>query len=462
MSTSPSPTESEPELINHSTADVAADSTEAAESGTPQRPPPLSRASTLYREKCWICLSTRDEDPASPPHPPTEWRSPCSCSLQAHESCLLDWVADQEAPRRTGRSQSIPDQILCPQCKSEIKIQRPTDPIVALARRIDKAYSRSTLPVLATSVAGTLFAGCWFYGRYATYVMFGAEHSRQLYEWTLQEGHGRPATYALIPLCLIFSRTSYSDFIVPLGQVTLISTQITTDGPFINFDDALWPLQPSSAFALLPLVKKLYTWSWEKCFGAVNRKWLDEIMPRHGEDYENRGDNIPEVLNEAQQMADEEIQDGIVFEVELNIGAEDNEMPPLEEVPNGAEGDANPRPHQHNHGENVVAGRNINEYVTDTHSVMGSLLLPIAARMTGNLLGLLLPHSWTSTRWNYYPSSNRVGFFATQWGRNLVGGLAFCFLKDIVLMYCRWRLADSHKRRKIMNYDKSAKKYVSV
>lgn len=457
-----SPTESEPEIINHSTADVTADNVESEQAEIPQRPPPLSRASTLYREKCWICLSTRDEDPPSPPEPPTEWRSPCSCSLQAHESCLLDWVADQEAPRRSGRSQTIPDQILCPQCKSEIKIQRPRDPIVALARRIDKSYSRATLPVLATSVVGTLFAGCWAYGRAATYVMFGPEHSKFIHEWTLHEGHGRPLSYALIPLCLIFSRTSYSDFVIPIGQVTLLSTQITTDGPFIDWEAAYWPPHPSTAFAVLPVIKQLYTWSYEKCFGAMNRRWLDEIMPRHGEDYENRGDNIPEVLNEAQQMAqEEEIQEGVVFEVEFNVGGgQDDNMPQVEEV---RDGDAeNPQPAANGNGNNVVAGRNINEYVTDTHSVMGSLLLPLAARVSGELLCYLLPHTWSSPRWNYYNSSGRVGFFATKWGRNLAGGLAFCFLKDMVLMYCRWRLADSHKRRKIMNFDKAAKKYVRV
>lgn len=45
--------------------------------------------------RCWICFNdeTEDDDTTS------EWRSPCTCSLVAHEKCLLDWIADMEVSK---------------------------------------------------------------------------------------------------------------------------------------------------------------------------------------------------------------------------------------------------------------------------------------------------------------------------------------------------------------------------
>jgi len=53
-------------------------------------------------KRCWICFNDETEDDESS----SEWRSPCSCSLVAHEMCLLDWIADMEAPnsrRKAGK-----------------------------------------------------------------------------------------------------------------------------------------------------------------------------------------------------------------------------------------------------------------------------------------------------------------------------------------------------------------------
>merc|ERR1711939_718134 len=54
------------------------------ESNADTRPPTLSRTST-FGKKCWICMSDASED--DPNNPPI-WRSPCKCSLTAHERSL--------------------------------------------------------------------------------------------------------------------------------------------------------------------------------------------------------------------------------------------------------------------------------------------------------------------------------------------------------------------------------------
>ena len=74
---------------------------------------------------CWICLQDEDEEGSDN----SAWRSPCPCNLQAHEECMLEWIADLEAPNsRRGRPLS---KILCPQCKAEIEVERPRDIIVS-------------------------------------------------------------------------------------------------------------------------------------------------------------------------------------------------------------------------------------------------------------------------------------------------------------------------------------------
>jgi hypothetical protein len=73
----------------------------------------------------------------------------------------------------------------------------------------------------------------------------------------------------------------------------------------------------------------------------------------------------------------------------------------------------------------------------------------------GGLLKYILPKSWTT------PSSvlerSRPGLLQTRWGRSVVGGCMFVLLKDALVLYCRWKLAQTHRRRKVQNYDRTKK-----
>ena len=57
--------------------------------------------------KCWICFNdeTEDDDTTS------EWRSPCTCSLVAHEKCLLDWIADMEGMFNEDCREMLADEV---------------------------------------------------------------------------------------------------------------------------------------------------------------------------------------------------------------------------------------------------------------------------------------------------------------------------------------------------------------
>lgn len=470
-----SPNDSDPVLINHSTADIAnpADETNDHndESDLPQRPPTLSRASTSALEKCWICLSTKDEDPPSPPNPPTAWRHPCSCTLQAHESCLLDWIADQESPRsRSGRSGPSPDKILCPQCRSEIRVERPVDYLVQLCRRIDRSYARLVLPGLAASLTGTILAGCWFHGRAAVWLVFGSEHAREIYWRYAARRFQHQLSYSFIPLNLIFARTRYADFVLPSGTIILLTTQLENG---LELDWTMWPPLPSTVFACLPALRQFYNWGYEKAFGNMNRKWIEAVQPRREEGYEGQEENIADILNEHEAELAEAAEDdggGMVLELEVNLGAVDEggENVALDDVVAGGGQDGAPA-----NGENQQNGNGggrvhqllgDNELMDDTSSigqlVLGSLLMPVAASVTGEVLKAVLPYSWTNPLTNFY--RGRTGFLASKWGRSVAGGLAFIAVKDMLVLYCRWRLAEGHKKRKVMNFDKQKKEYVAA
>jgi hypothetical protein len=90
-------------------------------------------------------------------------------------------------------------------------------------------------------------------------------------------------------------------------------------------------------------------------------------------------------------------------------------------------------------------------------SIMGALAFPSVAAGMGGLLSYMLPTSWLD-------SSNivggRPGLLRTRWGRSVIGGCLFVVLKDALVLYCRWRLAKTHRQRRILDFDKKTKQYM--
>lgn len=76
-------------LLNSPQAHADAKQTEAPQESTATAP---QQQEEQEPRRCWICFNDETEDDATT----SEWRSPCTCSLVAHEKCLLDWIADME------------------------------------------------------------------------------------------------------------------------------------------------------------------------------------------------------------------------------------------------------------------------------------------------------------------------------------------------------------------------------
>ncbi|KXG48930.1 Zinc finger, RING-CH-type [Penicillium griseofulvum] len=402
--------------------------------------------------KCWICYTDETED--SPLN--LEWRSPCPCALTAHEACLLDWLADMENPRSRKSGGGV--TMSCPQCKTEIVVTRPRSYVVDVMRLAERLAGRLVLPGMMFTVAGTVWAGCCAHGVYSMYLIFGTDEARQIMEETM-EGAWNPGMnigLPLIPLVLIFSRTRYADGLLPAIPVLFFAAHNPGQEP--DFD--LWPPTPAMTFAALPYIKSFYGALYERLFGGLERKWIAEVQPRAAE----------EILDDAQQQDQAEglnrfgdnANGQILMEIdlELQMGMGDDE-PDLEALPIGQDEAANGGPNgAQNAAQNnnpLGLGRRQNEIIADTSNladvILGALAFPAISASMGGLLKYLLPKSWTSPAMD----RGRLGLLQTRWGRSVVGGCMFVLLKDALVLYCRWKLAQTHRRRKVLNYDRAKK-----
>ena len=460
----------------------------STETSQPRRPPAPSRSSTLSIKKCWICICDSTED--DPMHPP-KWRSPCTCNLTAHEACLLDWVADLENPR-SRRGGGPPKKIQCPQCKSEIKIARPKSLVLSGVKAWERLTGTLTLPGMAGVLGTTIWAGCFYHGLHSVRVVFGEREAMEMYV-RANRHWGWLSAYALIPVSLIAARTHYADFVLPGSTIFLFATQLSER---FAIDWTIWPPRPSTVFGCLPVVRNCYNYLYEKAFGNLNRKWLQEIQPRHGQDGEG---NEADHANDAAAAVDDIADGDVVLELNLEIGVEDDEdeeqpgqqqqqqqgarpdgqpgnreeaqpaaaenaPPAANQAANNppANGNANPGPAP----QPALLNRRPNEILTDTSSIflttLGALLFPSIAAGMGELLHHTLPLSLVkpSSSFTIFRNSGRERLLRTKWGRSVVGGCLFVVLKDALVLYVRWRMAKNHRGRKIMDFDKRRKEYV--
>lgn len=432
--------------------------------------------------RCWICYTDETED--SPLN--AEWRSPCPCALTAHEACLLDWLADMENPRARNRNARAA-QMTCPQCKSEIVVTRPRSYVVDLVRFLERMAGRLVLPGMAFTLAGTVWAGCCAHGVYSMYFVFGTDEARRIFEESVTvDGYWNPGLnlgLPFIPLVLIFSRTRYAEGLLPAIPVLFFASQ----GSAPEREVDLWPPSAAVTFAALPYVKSFYATLYEKLFGKLERRWIAEVQPRAGE-FETE-EQLQQHQEDTALDRDNNNNDQVLMEIdlELQVGLgrdeDDAQEAPAEggggegEGGGGGDGGGRQRPGDNN-GQMLGLGRGQNELVADTGSlldtVLGALVFPAVSAGMGGLLKYVLPKSWTaissssSSSSSTFPSSSsssilergRPTLLQTRWGRSVIGGCIFVLLKDALVLYCRWKLAQTHRKRRVLNYDRKNKKKV--
>ncbi|OSS54797.1 hypothetical protein B5807_00581 [Epicoccum nigrum] len=463
--------------------------------------------------KCWICFADETEDDATT----SEWRSPCTCSLDAHEKCLLDWIADMEAPtngRRAGRQAS---KILCPQCKSEIRVERPRSVIVDSVRVVEKAMGTLLLPGVAFVTGTALYSTLTLAGTSTIYAIFGTQDAARIlaplyqvpapdlpsslairlvdhlrHHWRLDIG------LPLIPAVLVASRTTLADSFLPFLPLIFF---VSSGQPGDEMLQLQWPPSAAFSFACLPYLRGFYSAYYDRVWAPRERRWLKEIQPRAGtEDGLENGElqfEFGEVHDHDHDHGhdhDHHVEEVIDVEVDLDIfgdwnngGAAHNhddfvepahpfEAPPLdnqERLPRAEQAapapDVPAQPRQRVRRERGIAF-NTNSLM-DT--ILGALIFPSIAASMGELLRVTLPNSWvipprgvTTTSWlggwlgagaMQGGKGRSTGFLQTRWGRSLVGGCLFVGMKDMIMLYVRWKMAQNHRKRKVLDHDKSKK-----
>ncbi|KAI4136055.1 MAG: hypothetical protein LQ347_000105 [Umbilicaria vellea] len=408
--------------------------------------------------KCWICFADETEDtPTS-----SAWRSPCPCALTAHESCLLDWVADLEAPGHRKRSGSSA-KIQCPQCKSNIAIARPRSLIVEGVSAVEYISGRLVVPGIFITVAGSVLTGCWVHGLSTVFMIFGKQDAIRLLG--LESPDGVSARWGfglpLIPIVLVLSRTTLADNLLPVLPILFFATQSPQNE---NLDLTLWPPSAAMTVAALPYIRGAYNEVFKRLFAERQKRWNKEVQPRAGETGE---DGTPGNGQDAGLGGQADVDEGLNFElnVEVEIIEEEEEEADLgnnqQQQGNNAndgaavaQGDAGqnqaqvpavqpPRPRQNNL---VIT----TSQLADTF--VGALAFPTISAAMGAILKATLPKTWTNppSLWD----RRRAGLLQTRWGRTIVGGCLFVVLKDTLLLYSRYRLAQDHRKRKVLDYDR--------
>ncbi|MCJ1292870.1 hypothetical protein MMC34_004423 [Xylographa carneopallida] len=416
--------------------------------------PRSSQGQTLPPEdeprKCWICFADETEDtPES-----SVWRSPCPCALVAHESCLLDWVADLEAPTSRKRV-GAPTKIQCPQCKKDIIIARPRSYVVEGVNAAERVAGKLVVPGIFATLAGSLFTGCWIHGLTSVYLIFGRDDFKYL--MGVDSGEGISAKWGiglpLVPVVLVLSRTSIADNILPVLPILFFATQLP-DGHIGPVD--LWPPSAAMTIATLPYVRGAYNEFYKRVFAEREQRWIKAVQPRAGETTDGAPNNG--LGRDADADADND-EGNVGFQLDLELQIFEEEVPqPQQPAQNRQEGG---EPNAADQGQNQRPAAQAPNLLISTSriadTVVGALCFPVIASVMGQLIKVGLPKAWT------VPSGgrHRPGLLQTRWGRSIIGGCLFVVMKDTLLLYSRYRIAQDHRKRRVVDYDRSKGKAAS-
>ena len=429
--------------------------------GTPQAQP----SSSQEPRKCWICFSDETEDtPTS-----SEWISPCPCALQAHQTCLLDWIADLESPKRKKAK-----KIRCPQCKSHIKVLQPHSLSIEIVRAISRITGRLVWPAAGCAVGTMVTAGLFMHGAHtASILMDRHEYQRFMFPRSGRLPLSRALGIPLIPILLILSRTSAGDSILPfLPLLYITSSKVQFQGGLaVRGTPDLW-------ICSLPVLRSVYFAAYRKWALPRERAWLQEIEPRAADNAEENGAQEQEnAEGGGGGPLDMDFELGVQIEVDaIDDGIGHHHLHHIHDhdlQPNIQHQEAvNPAPPNNNRDADNQNGnpqngpraqpqrprpiiQNFVFAIPDLVRVsLGALALPLVSYYMGQLIKATLPKSWVaSPTWN----RSSKGILQSQTGRTVVGGCLFIVLKDSLFLYSKYSMAQNHKKRKVLNYSEIRK-----
>jgi hypothetical protein len=304
----------------------------------------------------------------------------------------------------------------------------------------------------------------------------------------------------LITPTIILSRTTLADSILPVLPILFFATQTPSGNDPLEF--GTWPPSAGLAFSILPYLRTAYNAYYRRVWLPKERQWLKEIQPRARAELNEGDPGNPAVLPDNMDPDEEpllevrldggwegdwdsDVEDaegegeGVVEEAQLRGGRENAAIQDLaaEAIPlppdanegqqdEPRNGNAQPdQPAAPQPGAQQAAGaaagaagggeRMRVSLGPIAETVLGALLFPSIAGMSGELLKLALPRAWTTAP--AMPSRGaRIaakGLLQEKWGRSLVGGCLFVVFKDAVMLYVRWKMAQMHRKRRVLDWE---------
>ncbi|KAL7628023.1 hypothetical protein AAE478_002219 [Parahypoxylon ruwenzoriense] len=361
-------------------------------------PPPNTR-------RCFVCLVDEPEADL-----PAEWSTPCKCTLEGHQECLLAWVADLESQGK---------EVKCPLCKSPIIMTERFDLAVRLGNFCDDMFAEwspiilfvfSASSLLVTSSIYGIKAIDWFAGPEATMAfLLNADDDVTLSDLLRQPGQeeyrqrGPPINmthFSLLPLigpALVINR-------LYLGEVILIPASFA----YATFLDetteyASWPPSPQRTLAIYPAIRTTYVHLYYTLTTYLERRWqaqARQLFTTSTAAQEQGAVQAPYV------PPPEENAGGFEFAFGLEDGNDDNHL-------------------------RIGQIRIVDNIESPINLVAGALLYPSLCYGMGELLRLVLP-----TRFITRPASGPItSLLQERWGRSLVGGCLFVVLKDVFFLW---------------------------
>jgi hypothetical protein len=155
-----------PQIHDHRDAPTAATTDTATTTATTTSANTTSSTSSHGEDdddthRCFICLTDEPEAEL-----PSDWVTPCQCSLEGHQTCLLTWVADLEAQGKT---------VKCPVCKSKIDVIDRWDLAVQLSDTLTRHLTSLSPMVLLSFGVGGIIMSSALYGMQALETFAGPQ-----------------------------------------------------------------------------------------------------------------------------------------------------------------------------------------------------------------------------------------------------------------------------------------------
>ncbi|KAG6819921.1 hypothetical protein H0H93_007392 [Arthromyces matolae] len=238
----------------------------------------------------------------SPEDPPRPWTHPCTCTLIAHEQCLLLWIQTSQADLLRANN-----ALKCPQCGAKYQLVSERPPVLRFLGLGNSILQKAGRYVIIFSLGGVvaifssgIYAVATLYGSWAVKQFIGKEAER-MHSLLLTDdpSHWRWTTFLnlpTIPFALITSRIGGPTLIPSVIPLLLLwppippvhvpeilaanASNVITPSSFLPADlrisrplsSILWSWPPTPAlfgFVIVPFVRFVYRKAWNRVQIAV-------------------------------------------------------------------------------------------------------------------------------------------------------------------------------------------------